>query len=126
MFDNTVVGSVVTGLYKRAGRPSNEVALEITALAVLPVQGRAVGYLVGTRLNGSQAGSVVMMRASCFNPASVSIVKAEKYEPVDLSAYYVVTGDQSGAFAPLEKVDPKDADWAIALGGRKLTDYLVK
>ena len=127
MFGPDVVGSVITGSYKRAGRSSTQVAIEVTGLAVIPAGGRLVSYVVGTRVDASsQAGMVVLMRSGCFNPNRIKVEKAAKFEPVDLTDYYVTLGDQSGVFAPLEKVSPEDVDWALSLGGRKLSDYLVK
>lgn len=125
MFDLSTIGKVVEGTYKRGGKTRvDDVRLEVSALVVMPAQFRKTLYLLGTRLDGTSAGNVVLMVAGAFKPDSVKTTPAKAFKAIDLANYVVTPGSDS--FAWLEKVTDEDLPWALELGGKPLADFVVK
>jgi len=128
-FDKTVVGKIVAGTYKRADRPSNEQAIEVNSLHVMPdTRGFRHFYLVGTVMMGFNKGDVLALRGECFRAETVKVLEAPKFKAVEGYAekeWYFTPN--SASFAPLERVvKAEDRVWAAAVGGLLINDYEVK
>ena len=127
MFEN-VVGKEVTGRYKRAGRDAAVLCLEVTALLKVPnARGEVVGYLFGTRTDADGAGAIVTLRADCFNPGTVKISDVAEFEPIEgvAEGEWFISLNPNAAFQRTERVAKEDQEWALALGGKPLLDFIV-
>jgi hypothetical protein len=128
MLTQNLVGKVFLGQYKRAGRNSTTMAVEVTAHVRLPdSRGTLIPYLFGTRVDSQAAGNVVLVRTNCFRAQTAVIEDAKKFEAIPLEGWYVTQPSEDNAsFAFIEKVEKADEDWAKSLGGRPLADFVVK
>ena len=123
--DKLVAGGVVlTGRYKRAGRPGSDVSIEVTGVADIPSRFGVNTYVVGTRIDPAQAGNVVALRLDCFNPETMTVEPAKGFKAIEgLDQYLVTPGNASFAF--LERVeDANDRKYGLANGSVALTDLL--
>jgi len=130
--NTNLVGKVVSGRYKRAGREASEMAIEVSAHVVIPdTRGNRVPYYFGTRLDSAAAGNVMLVRSNCFKPDSVKVAPATSFKPIEGLAegeWFVTPPSEANAsFAYVERVkDPSDQQWAASLGGKPLANYVVK
>ena len=130
--NTNLVGMVLEGRYKRAGREAATMAIEVAAhVAISDSRGNRVPYLFGTRLDSAAAGNVVLVRANCFKPDSVKVSPAPAFQPIEGLAegeWFVTPPSEANAsFAYVERVkDPSDQQWAASLGGKPLANYVVK
>src|SRR5512145_212968 len=119
-------GVVLEGTYKRAGRESVEVQVEVTDLLVLPTHRGKVAYLFGTRVDAEKAGTIVLMRLDAFRPSSIALRKADNFKPIEGYAegeWYATAGSIS--FGYPERVAQKDIAWALESGAKALKSFVV-
>ena len=70
---DNLVGKIVKGQYKRAGRPSSEIAAEVSAHAVISdSRGVRRPYLLVTRMDVGSAGEVQLLRTQAFHPTALA------------------------------------------------------
>ncbi len=120
-----LAGRVVSGRYKRAGRPSTPVVFEVTGVVRVPSRFGYRAYLLGTRLNGDQAGAVQLLRVEGFRPKDLEAAEpAQEFEPVDPEGYYV-NPFGGVVFSFLEKVEDEDVERALEEGCIPLSELLV-
>ena len=126
MFEQLMAGKVIEGQYKRAGRESTEVRLEVTAVLVLPTGRGNVAYAFGTRTDAEKAGVIALMRLDAFRPSSIVVSDADNFKPIEGYAegeWYATAGSVS--FGYPERVSAKDVAWALECGGKPLKSFEV-
>ena len=126
MFSNSLVGSSIIGLYKRANKPAITMGLEVTAhLVMVDRFAKKVSYLFGTRVDSTNPGSVVVIRADCFLGAPTVVKDNGSFKPIeDLEHWFVTPSDASFAFVEYVP-DPSVAKFAIQHGGVPLSSLVV-
>ncbi len=120
-------GVVLDGTYKRAGRESVQVQVEITDVVVLPTRGGNVPYLFGTRTDAEKSGVIVLMRLDAFRLSSIVLRKADNFKPIEGYAegeWYATAGSVS--FGYPERVAAKDVEWALEAGAKPLASFSAK
>ena len=124
------VGTVITGRYKRAGRAAVNVAIEVTAhVAMSDHYGKRIPYVFGTRMDAGSEGNIVLMRTDCFKADTLKSAAATAFKPIeglDKGEWFVTPPGNGDSFAFVERVsDSIDQEWAIQLGGKPLSSYVV-
>lgn len=120
-------GTLLTGTYKRAGRESVEVAVEVTDVVALPTRGGNVPYIFGTRVDAEKSGVIVLMRLDAFRASSIGLTEAANFKPIEGYAegeWYATAGSVS--FGYPERVAAKDVAWALEEGAKPLKSFAVK
>jgi hypothetical protein len=129
-FVRSLPGSILTARHKAPNRKGHVVSLEVTGVAKIPTRYGEKTYVVGTRLDGDQAGKVNTMRLDAMVPKSIEVVPAKGFKPADLTGYFIrpqsANAETVNNFAWMEKLeDPDDISFAIDSGLQPLTDFMV-
>lgn len=113
-------GQRIEGRYKAAGANATTMAVEISG--VIESQNRT--YVIGTRMDGDRAGTLVAISPLCFDPRQVEVEDVEDFEGVDMETIFVsrVFG---GPFAFVEQVDAEDVAWAEARGAKCAAHFAI-
>lgn len=111
MFENIAVnsGTVLRGLYKRAGREGNPTTIEVVVPVILPSGRPAV---IGTVVEGPLMGrsEYTLLLAEAFGSKSVEVVA--RNEPAEVPENLVVSTKFTASWAPCELANPRDmGEW---------------
>jgi hypothetical protein len=114
---------LITGRYKRSGRPGTPISVAVHANVVIPDnRGVNVPYIFGVRMDAGATGMVGLFRTNAF----LGETKTEKVpeQPMSLDGWFVTPfASQGDSWAYLERVAADDLPF-LADGAKPLATFL--